>query len=176
MGTAAPEKPVETLLEEYQDYVMAHRLRGAIGGRVAPQSPRLASLGEYARLRLERQDLARKLVRKEIPLAGLRQIDLLTEQTHFGFWRNPSEVAAFLRAVLRDGGHPLLSNPAAFNTLLSAREVERLGAALPLVARFYQSCFHLAAHGIDPAALEQAYARVESVRLPLFVDEVVGAE
>ena len=171
MALKSPEKPVETLLEEYQDYVMAFRLRGAIGGKVTPQHP-FVSLGEYARLRLERQDLARKLVRKEIPLAGLRQIDVLTEKTQFGFWHNSSEVADFLRAAIRQGGHPTLNSSSAFNTLLSAFEVERLGEKLPLVSLHYQACFGLAAPSVHPLSMEAAYARVEAIALPLFVDEV----
>ena len=55
--------PVSELLREYQEYVLAYRLRRAVGGRVTPPGEQLR-LHEYAALRLERQDLARSLVRR----------------------------------------------------------------------------------------------------------------
>ena len=150
---------------------MAFRLRSAVGGRLAPPG-HLLPLPEYARKRLERQALARALVRKEIPLAGLREIDRLTLETAFGFWHNPAEVADFLRAATRQGGHPALGSPDAFATLLSASERERLGTRTARVCIHYLTCLSLAAPGIDPVALENIYRRIESFEVPLFVDEL----
>jgi hypothetical protein len=165
------ERPIDTLLEEYQDYVMADRLRRTLGGRVKPSS-RLLNLRDYARIRLERQDLAKKLVRKEIPLAGLGRIDELTEQINYGFWRNPGEVAAFLRAALRQGGHPALSQPEAFEGLLSPLEHSRLGQARGKISSYYQNCLKLAAPIMDPLVFEHAYAKVEAGQPGLFIDEL----
>nr|WP_110886152.1 hypothetical protein [Deinococcus yavapaiensis] len=150
---------------------MAYRLRSAVGGRVAPRGP-LLPLSLYARKRIERQSLAGALVRKEIPLAGLREIDRLTNETAFGFWHNPAEVADFLRAALRGGGHPALGDPNAFESLLSDAEKSRLGVKVNDVCRHYLTCLALAAPGIDPSALESIYKRVEAFDMPLFADEL----
>lgn len=163
--------PVAALLREYQDYVMAYRLRSAVGGRLAPQGPQLP-LDLYARRRLERQTLARQLVRKEIPLAGLREIDRLTNETAFGFWHNPGEVADFLRAALRQGSHPALGDSRAFEALLTPTERVRLGPRVSAVCKHYLTCLCLAAPGIDPVALDNIYKRIEAFDMPLFVDEL----
>ena len=44
--------PVSELLREYQGYVLAYRLRRAVGGRVAPPREQL-TLAQYAARRLE---------------------------------------------------------------------------------------------------------------------------
>lgn len=163
--------PIVSLLREYQDYVIAFRLRTALGGRLAPAGPRLL-LRDYARKRLERQALARALVKKEIPLAGLREIDRLTLETAFGFWHNPAEVADFLRAAMRQGGHPALGSPEAFAELLTDSERARLGSSMPEVCAHYLTCLSLAAPGIDPVALDNIYRRIEAFEVPLFVDEL----
>ncbi|AFZ69005.1 hypothetical protein [Deinococcus peraridilitoris] len=172
--TVVPQ-PVSSLLREYQDYVLAYRLRVAVGGRVTPADA-LLSISRYARKRLERQALARALVNKEIPLSGLRDIDRLTSETAFGFWHNPSEVAEFLRAALRQGGHPALGDPGVFAGLFTPDEHQRLGDRLLPVCEYYLTCLSLAAPGIDPAALEHLYARIEAFDLPLFVDDLPQGE
>lgn len=163
--------PISTLLREYQDYVLAYRLRAAVGGRLAPPGP-LLPLSLYARKRLERQSLARALVNKQIPLAGLREIDRLTGETAFGFWHNPSEVADFLRAALRQGGHAALGDPRAFAELFTPGERARLEGRAAQVCAHYLTCLCLAAPGIDPVALEEVYRRIEAFDVPLFVDEL----
>lgn len=150
---------------------MAYRLRSAVGGKVAPRGP-LLPLSLYAKKRIERQSLAGALVRKEIPLAGLREIDRLTSETAFGFWHNPAEVADFLRAALRSGGHPALGDPGAFAGLLSDTEKSRLGFKVNEVCHHYLTCLALAAPGIDPLALDNIYRRVEAFDMPLFADEL----
>lgn len=171
----AVPKSVSALLREYQDYVMAYRLRSAIGGRLAPRGP-LLPLPFYARKRIERQSLARALVNKQIPLAGLREIDRLTIETAFGFWHNPGEVADFLRAALRHGGHAALGDPNAFAQLLTPAEQARLGPRVNAVCEHYLTCLSLAAPGIDPVALENIYKRVEGFEVPLFVDDLPQAD
>ena len=164
---------MSALLLEYQDYVMAYRLRALLGGKLAPRGP-LLTLASYARKRIERQSLARALVKKEIPLAGLREIDRLTDEITFGFWHNPAEVADFLRAALRAGGHPALGDPAAFARLFTPAETARLGARLGGVAEHYLTCLSLAAPGGDPVALDNLYGRVEGFKMPLFADDVLA--
>lgn len=154
---------------------MAYRIRAELGGRVTPRGPRLP-LDLYSRRRLERQALARALVRKEIPLAGLREIDRLTEETAFGFWHNPGEVAEFLRAAVRQGGHAALGDPAAFAALLTDAERKRLGKRVNGVCEHYLTCLSLAAPGIDPVALELICRRIETFDMPLFVDELPAHE
>lgn len=168
--------PVSTLLREYQDYVMADRLRRAVGGRLVPRGPVL-TLALYARKRLERQELAQALVQKRIPLAGLREIDRLTDEMSFGFWHNPSEVAAFLRGAARMGGHPALERTDAFLRLLTPSERLRLGEARALtVANYYLTCLRLAAPGLDAGTLERTFARLDAVHLPMFVDALAHVE
>ncbi|WP_328774629.1 hypothetical protein [Deinococcus aquaedulcis] len=164
--------PVSELLREYQEYVLAYRLRRAVGGRVTPQGEQL-SLAGYAALRLERQDLARRLVREGLDPGRMRRLDTLSDQLMFGFWLNPSEVAAFLRAAIREGGHPALGHPAAFAALLTPAERARLGeAGVAQVCAHHLACFALAAPMMDPDGLQTAWQRIEATRPPLFLDEL----
>ncbi|WP_342663805.1 hypothetical protein [Deinococcus murrayi] len=166
---------VPEMLREYQGYVLAHRLRRAVGGRLAPAGEVL-SLAGYAARRIERQDLARRLVRGELPPGGMGRLDALSNELMFGFWLNPAEVAAFLRGALRQGGHPALSDPRAFADLLTSAERERLGeAGVRLVCAHHLSCLSLAAPMLDPDALAGVWARVEATTPPLFVDELAQA-
>ncbi|WP_326522589.1 hypothetical protein [Deinococcus rhizophilus] len=163
---------VPEMLREYQGYVLAHRLRRAVGGRVAPAGDVLTLAG-YAARRIERQDLARRLVRGGLPPGGMGQLDALSGELMFGFWLNPAEVAAFLRAALRQGGHPALGDPQAFASLLTPEERERLGdTGVRLVCAHHLSCLTLAAPMLDPDALAGVWARVEATTPPLFVDEL----
>lgn len=93
------------MLLEYQGYVLAYRLRTAVGGRVTPPGSLLA-LPEYAARRLRRQDLAGHLIREGLAPGRMRDLDALTDELMFGFWLNPAQVAEFLRAALRQGGIP----------------------------------------------------------------------
>ncbi|MFC6661908.1 hypothetical protein [Deinococcus multiflagellatus] len=164
--------PVSEMLREYQEYVLAYRLRRAVGGRVTPQGEQL-SLAGYAALRLERQDLARRLVREGLDPGRMRRLDALSDQLMFGFWLNPSEVAAFLRAAIREGGHPALGHPAAFAALLTPAERARLGeVGVAQVCAHHLACFALAAPMMDPDGLQAAWQRIEATRPPLFLDEL----
>lgn len=169
---AAPETE---LLREYQGYVLAYRLRRAVGGRVAPPGEQL-QLSEYAALRLERQELARRLIGPGLDRPDLRQLDALTDTLMFGFWLNPAEVAAFLRAAILEGGHPALGGADAFSGLLSAAERARLGeAGVRQVCEHHLACLTLAAPMLDPDMLGAAWQRIEATQPPLFVDELGGA-
>ncbi|WP_369409315.1 hypothetical protein [Deinococcus arboris] len=166
--------PVSELLQEYQGYVLAYRLRRAVGGRVAPPGDQLTLAG-YAAVRLERQDLARRLVREGLDAVWMRRLDSLSDQLMFGFWLNPAEVAAFLRAAIREGSHPALGEPAAFAALLTPGERARLGeAGVAQVCAHHLACFALAAPMLDPDGLNTAWQRVEATRPPLFLDELSG--
>ena len=168
--------PVSELLLEYQHYLMAHRLRSLLGGRLTP-ADRL-SLPEYASRRIERQDLARQMITRASPPEAMRAIDRLTDELMFGFWLNPSEVTAFLRAAIRQGSHPALADPAAFAELLSPAERARLGqGGTDRVCRYYLTCLHLAAPGADPHALASLFERIDANVPPLFADALmVGAQ
>lgn len=168
--------PVTDLLREYQEYVLAYRLRRAVGGRVTPPGEQLR-LAEYAALRLERQDLARSLVRFGLDGPRMRRLDALSDQLMFGFWLNPAEVAAFLRAAIREGSHPALGDPAAFARLLTPSERSRLGpGGVALVCAHHIACFALAAPMLDPDGLNAAWQRIEATRPPLFLDGLTPDE
>jgi len=158
------------MLLEYQHYLMAHRLRSLLGGRLTPQA-RL-TLPEYASRRLTRQDLARQMITRASPPEAMKSLDRLTDELMFGFWLNPAEVTAFLRAAIRQGSHPALGDPAAFSRLLTETELQRLGVeGTARVCRYYLTCLHLAAPGADPHALEHLFERIDANVPPLFADE-----
>lgn len=160
------------MLLEYQHYVVAHRLRSALGGRVAPRAG-LLTLADYAERRTERQQLARRMITEASPPESMGQMDRLTDELMFGFWHNPLEVTAFLRAALRQGGHPVFTSPEQFAGLLSDAERRRLGPSGTVqVGRYYLTCLQLAAPGSDPHALEYIFERLEPLTPPLFIDEL----
>lgn len=164
--------PVSELLREYQGYVLAYRLRRAVGGRVAPPREQL-TLAQYAARRLERQELARSLIRRGMGSGQMRRLDDLSDELMFGFWLNPAEVAAFLRAAIREGSHPALGDPAAFAALLSPAERVRLGeSGVRRVCAHHIASFSLAAPMLDPTGLNAAWQRIEDNEPPLFVDEL----
>lgn len=163
------------MLLEFQGYVLAYRLRAAVGGRVAPPGEQL-SLAGYAARRLERQNLARRLVREGLDPQWMRRLEALSDELMFGFWLNPAEVAAFLRAAIRQGSHPALGDPAAFAALLTPAERGRLGnLGVQLVCAHHLTCLSLAVPMLDPGALAGVWARVEATTPPLFVDELAAA-
>jgi hypothetical protein len=163
--------PVSEMLLEYQHYLMAHRLRSLLGGRLTPSS--LLTLPEYASRRIQRQDLARQMITRASPPEAMRALDRLTDELMFGFWLNPAEVTAFLRAAIRQGSHPALGEALAFSELLSASERARLGeAGIDRVVRYYLTCLHLASPGADPHALEHIFQRIEANVPPMFADEL----
>jgi hypothetical protein len=168
-----PSHSVSELAHEYQDYVLAHRLRRLLGGSLSPKP--LLSLGQYAKKRLERQQVARDIVMvKPLSFERLRRIDELTDELCFGLWRTPFGMTDFLRAAWRVGGHAVLEDAHAFATvLLTAEERGRLPQAGAEVASYAHACLRLAAAAINPDELELALDRVESVAraVPLFLDE-----
>ncbi|MDF1522890.1 MAG: hypothetical protein P1P87_08730 [Trueperaceae bacterium] len=95
---AAPEH-----LLEYQDHVLAYRLRALLGGRLRPSTP-LLTLPAYADRRLRRQRLARELVGRSDYREALREVERRSDALCFGFWYDPSETQAMLRAVVAAGG------------------------------------------------------------------------
>lgn len=158
---------------EYQDYVVAHRLRSELGERIPP----LFSLSEYAALRLERSELVRKLVARQGDPTLLNQIEELTDDLNYGFWSNPGTLKAFLGRVT-PSTHPVLSSPEAFERLLSPAERSRLSEP-GLAGRYYLGWFRLPSLVMEPLAFEAALREQESLgeRLGLFLDvfnRVVG--
>lgn len=167
--------PVVELLREYQGYVLAYRLRAAVGGRVAPGEEQL-SLAGYASTRLERQDLARGLIKDGLDAGRMRRLDRLSDTLMFGFWLNPAEVAAFLRAAIQEGSHPALGRPEAFAALLTHSERTRLGeAGVQQVCAHHLACLTLAVPMLDPDGLSRAWQLIEETVPPLFLDELAAA-
>ncbi|WP_226991531.1 hypothetical protein [Deinococcus gobiensis] len=174
-GPVAPDRGIQEMLREFQGYVLAYRLRAAVGGRVAPPGD-LLSLSEYAGRRLQRQELARGLVRKGIRPEEMRLLDRLSDELMFGFWLNPAEVSRFLSAALRGRSHPAIGDSDAFATLLTPSEQTRLGdLGVRLVCAHHLACLTLAAPIQDPHALARVWERIEQTQPPLFVDELARA-
>ena len=164
---------VEELAREYQDYVIAHRVRTLIGGKLEPKP--LLALAEYASTRLERQRIAREIVTvKPLTAERLQRLDRLTDELCFGMWRNPREINDFLRAAWRAGGHPVFESDGEFaGRVLSDSERSRLPEAGLEVARYYRSCLSLGAAALNPDEMEFAASRVDDLaaRVPLYLAE-----
>ncbi len=168
---------VTELAREYQDYVIAHRVRTLMGGRLTPKN--FLSLPQYATRRLERQRLAREIVTvKPLTPDRLRVVDDLTDELCFGMWRNPREINDFLHAVLRLGGHPIFEFEEIFaDLILEEKERARLPQRGLEIARFYRACLTLGAAMLNIDEMELAAQRVEDLagEMPLFLD-VFNAE
>lgn len=153
---------------EFQDYVIAYRLREALG-----YSPgKLYALSEYATLRLRRSELLRKLVARQGDPALLSRIEQITEDLSYGFWSNPGVLKNFIRR-LSPAMYPVLDSPMGFETLLTQSEIARLpqpGTA----GQYYLGWLRLPALVNDPLAFEQAMYEQEVLadRLGLFIDEL----
>jgi hypothetical protein len=164
---AAPEH-----LLEYQDHVLAYRLRALLGGRLRPSGP-LLSLPAYADRRLRRQRLARELVGRSDYREVLREVERLSDALCFGFWHDPSETQAMLRAVVAAGGCPALEGPAGFlEALLTPAERARAGADAERLARYYLGLVRASAAYLDAETFTRLRDQVEADRgrLPLVVD------
>jgi hypothetical protein len=163
------------LQKEYQDYVLAWRLRRLLGGKLKPKD--FLSLPRYAQKRLKRQELARDLVTiKPLSFERLNAVDDLTDELCFGLWRNPREINDFLRAVWRVGGHVIFEHPDEFaKRLLSDTERQRLPQGGLEVAEFYMACLRVGAAALNPDEMGVAVERVERMAavLPVFIDELV---
>ncbi len=161
-------------LLEYQDYVLAYRLRALVGGTVRPRAPYL-SLSEYAGKRLERQLLARELIGVGDYREGLRRVEGLTDELNFGFWHNPTESVDFLRKLITHGGHRALESEAAFvDELLTRQEQKKVGSQQAfLVARYYLGLLRASASYLDAEVFTRLRAELEALRenMPVFVVE-----
>jgi hypothetical protein len=123
-------------LLEYQDYVLAYRLRALVGGKTRPLTGHL-SLAAYARLRLERQALAKDVLKAAITGGELRQVEALTEALNFGFGITRDH--RIFKARHRTGRVGALESSGAFvEALLTRRErAELTPAHADLVAVYY---------------------------------------
>lgn len=169
--------PAPEHLLEYQDHVLAYRLRALVGGRLRPRGP-LLTLPEYAALRLRRQRLARDVVARRDYHAGLREIEDLTERLCFGFWHDPSETVAMLRGVAEVGGCGALDGTDGFlAALLTARERARAGADGARLAGYYLGLVRASAAYLDAETFTRLRDDVERERrrLPMVVDLAVPA-
>lgn len=159
-------------LLEYQDYVLAYRLRALVGGRTRPRTAYL-SLSEYAGKRLERQALAKGVLKEPDYRDGLRRVEALTEALNFGFWHNPGESIEFLRRTIEQGGCSALESPEQFvAALLTRREQAELsGADKQLVATYYLGLLRSSASYLDAEVFTRLRAEIEPLRerLPFFV-------
>lgn len=162
---------VEHLLE-YQDYLLAYRLRALIGGPLRPHSKPLL-LSEYAEHRLERQRLARELLGTKDYHNRMRRVDALTDKLNFGFWHNPNETVKVLRHVIEQGGCKALESSKDFTAELLTR-LER--ASLKpneetLIASYYMGLFRASAAYLDAEVFTRLRGEVEPLRdkLPIFV-------
>ena len=159
-------------LLEYQDYVLAYRLRAVVGGKTRPLGGYL-SLAEYAGLRLERQTLAKTLLKSQDYRGQLRQVEALTDRLNFGFWHNPSETTEFLKRVIEQGGCRALESPEAFvGELLTRRERAELAPQdATRVAVYYLGLLRASASYLDAEVFTRLRAEIEPLRegLPFFV-------
>jgi hypothetical protein len=169
---------VVDLQKEYQDYIIARRVRALFGGRLEPK-PKL-SLAQYAQTRLERQKLARELITvKPMTPERLSKVDDLTDQLCFGMWRNPREINDFLKAAWRAGGHTILEHAHEFAAqVLSPTERERLPKRGLEIADFYNACLRVGPAALSPEEMDVAAERVEQMtkNIPVFVDELVKSD
>jgi hypothetical protein len=151
---------------EYQDYVMAHRLKEDLG-----QLPgKLHSLPQYAALRLRRSENVRQLVARQGDPALLAQIESLSDDLCYGFWSNPGTLKNFLKK-LPSVAYPVLENPVDFERLLSSSEYRRMGEP-GLAGRYYLGWLRLPHLVMEPLAFEQAMREQEAMgeRMGLFLD------
>lgn len=159
-------------LREYQDYLLAYRLRARVGGALRPQAREL-SLAEYASKRIERQRLARDLLAAPDYRDGMRRVEALTDEMNFGFWHNPSETVAVLRKVARAGGCRALESEDDFVAeLLTRAERARIGEQdARRVAGYYLGLLRSSAAWLDPAIYTRLRDEIDVHRdtLPLFV-------
>jgi hypothetical protein len=160
--------------KEYQDYVIAFRVRRLLGARLAPKP--FLTLSAYATKRLARQKLARELITlKPLTLDRLAGVDALTNELCFGMWRNPREINDFLSAVWRLGGNTIFEFETEFVAqILTPSERQRLPEQGLEIARFYNACLRVGAAAMNPEEMDFAAERVLQLSkvLPVFIDEL----
>ncbi|MDQ3397543.1 MAG: hypothetical protein M3511_07190 [Deinococcota bacterium] len=158
-------------LLEYQDYVLAYRLRALVGGKLRPAG--YLSLAAYAAKRLERQVLAKELIATGDYRQRLLRVEGLTDELNFGFWHNPSESIDFLRKLIDQGGHRAVESEEGFiEELLTRQERQALSAEqATLVARYYLGLLRASASYLDAEVFTRLRAGLEALRegLPVFV-------
>ena len=159
-------------LLEYQDYLLAYRLRAIVGGPLRPAAKELP-MPEYARLRIERQRLAKALLASDDYRDGLRRVEALTDQLNFGFWHNPGETVTVLKKVVQAGGCPALESEEGFvDALLTRSERRRVGEdGASTLARYYLGLVRASAAYLDPDVFTRLRSEIEPLRasLPLFL-------
>lgn len=169
---------ISAMQREYQEYVVAHRVRRLLGKRLEPRA--LLNLTQYASRRLERQRLARELITiKPLTAERMMRLDAFTDELCFGMWRNPREINDFLSAVWRIGGHVIFESEPEFASLvLTQTERERLPERGLEIARFYIACLRVGAAAQNPEEMDFAVTRVEtlSLSIPVFIDELVSLD
>lgn len=169
---------ISAMQREYQEYVVAHRVRRLLGKRLEPRA--LLNLTQYASRRLERQRLARELITiKPLTAERMMRLDAFTDELCFGMWRNPREINDFLSAVWRIGGHVIFESEPEFASLvLTQTERERLPERGLEIARFYNACLRVGAAAQNPEEMDFAVTRVEtlSLSIPVFIDELVSLD
>lgn len=160
-------------LREFQDYLLAYRLRVLIGGKLSPKLKPL-SLAEYAQKRLVRQQLAKELLGTNDYRKGMKKVDALTEEINFGFWQNPNESIIVLRRVIEQGGCLALESKEDFiAALLSKLEREKLSPEQEsLIATYYLGLFQASAAYLDAEVFTRLRAEVDVLReqLPIFIE------
>ncbi len=160
-------------LREYQDYLLAYRLKALIGGKLSPKTIPL-NLPNYASKRLTRQKLAKELLGSRDYREGMKQVEALTEEINFGFWQNPNESILILKKVIEQGGCKALESKANFITeLLTRLERERLSQAQEeLIATYYLGLFQASAAYLDAEVFTRLRAEVDGLRedLPIFME------
>jgi len=161
---------VEPLLE-YQDYLLAYRLRALVGGALRPAAREL-TLAEYASKRIERQELARAMLGAKDYRDDLRRVEALTDELNFGFWHNPGETIQALKKIARAGGTPALESEEGFvDALLTRVERERIGSSqAQALARYYLALVRASASYLDPDVFTRLRSEVDPLRdqLPVF--------
>lgn len=169
---------ISAMQREYQEYVIAHRVRRLLGKRLEPGA--FLTLTQYAAKRLERQRLARELITvKPLTAERMRRLDTFTDELCFGMWRNPREINDFLSAVWRIGGHVIFESEPEFASLvLTQTERERLTERGLEIARFYNACLRVGAAAQNLEEMDFAVTRVEtmSLSIPVFIDELVSLD
>ena len=169
---------ISAMQREYQEYVIAHRVRKLLGKRLEPRA--LLNLTQYAVKRLERQRLARELITiKPLTAERMMRLDAFTDELCFGMWRNPREINDFLSNVWRIGGHVIFESEAEFAAqVLTQSERERLAERGFEIARFYNACLRVGAAAQNPEEMDFAVTRVEtlSLSIPIFIDELASPD
>ncbi len=166
-------------LREFQDYLLAYRLRALVSGPARPKIGYL-SLSEYARKRLEREALARKVLQQADYHSMMRNVDALTDEINFGFWHNPSETVDFLRITINQGGCSALESPENFiQELLTTKERSALKAEeQQQIAEYYLGLLKASSAYLDPIVFTRLRDEIDLVgeNLPIFIVDTHSVE